>query len=80
MPNYGFGGYQYETSPRKLEPEYEPQKESYAKKKTTVKNKNLKKVLFVATGALFSPTFIYQKQNILSIAHAITMEVVKWVI
>ena len=43
MPNYGFGGYQYETSPRKLEPEYEPQKESYAKKKTTVKNKNLKK-------------------------------------
>lgn len=45
-----------------------------------MKNKNLKKVLFVATGALFSPTFIYQKQNILSIAHAITMEVVKWVI
>ena len=43
MPNYGFGGYQYETSPRKLEPEYEPQKESYAKNKTTVKNKNLKK-------------------------------------
>lgn len=45
-----------------------------------MKKKNLKKVLFVATGALFSPTFIYQKQNILSIAHAITMEVVKWVI
>lgn len=43
-----------------------------------MKNKNLKKVLFVATGALFSPTFIYQKENILSIAHAITMEVVKW--
>ena len=42
-----------------------------------MKNKNLKKVLFVATGALFSPTFIYQKENILSIAHAITMEVVK---
>ena len=42
-----------------------------------MKKKNLKKVLFVATGALFSPTFIYQKQNILSIAHAITMEVVK---
>ena len=41
-----------------------------------MKNKNYRKVLFVATGALFSPTFIYQKENILSIAHAITMEVV----
>lgn len=37
----------------------------------------LKKVLLVATGALFSPTFAFQKQPILSIAHAITLERVK---
>ena len=35
---------------------------------------NLKRVLVVATGALFCPTFVYQKQNILSIAHAISLE------
>lgn len=34
----------------------------------------LKRVLLVATGALFSPTFVYQKENILSIAHAISLE------
>ena len=40
-----------------------------------MKNKELKRVLYVATGALFSPTSIFQKQNILSIAHAISLEV-----
>lgn len=35
--------YQYETSPRKLKPEYEPQKKSYSKKKsTTLKQKEQK--------------------------------------
>ena len=35
--------YQYETSPRKLKPEYEPQKNPYAKKKSsTLKKKNQK--------------------------------------
>lgn len=44
MTNYRFSGYQYETSPRKLEPEYEPQRNPYAKKKTsTLKQKNVKK-------------------------------------
>ncbi len=42
-----------------------------------LKEKKLKRVLLVATGALFSPTFIYQKQNILSIAHAVSLEVVE---
>lgn len=43
MPNYRFSGYQYETSPRKLEPDYEPQKNPYAKKKpSTLKKKNQK--------------------------------------
>ena len=40
-----------------------------------LKNKEIKRVLLVATGALFSPTFLYQKESILSIAHAIVMEV-----
>lgn len=42
-----------------------------------LKNKKLNKVLIVTTGALFSPTFLYQKENILGIAHAVSMEVVK---
>lgn len=37
----------------------------------------IKKVLIVATGALFSPTFIYQKEPILSISHAVSLESVK---
>ena len=41
-----------------------------------MKERKLKKVLVVATGALFSPTLLYQKENINSIAHAISLEVV----
>lgn len=40
-----------------------------------LKKKKLKRVLLIATGALFSPTLLYQKQNINSIAHAISLEV-----
>ena len=36
-----------------------------------------KRVLYVATGALFSPTTLLQKSNILSIAHAISLEMVE---
>ena len=39
MPNYRFSGYQYETSPRKLQPEYEPKKNPYKKKKSSVSKK-----------------------------------------
>lgn len=42
-----------------------------------LKEKKINKVLLVTTGALFSPTFTFQKQNILSIAHAVSLEVVK---
>lgn len=35
MPNYKMSGYQYETSPRKLEPEYVPQEKPYKKKKAS---------------------------------------------
>ena len=39
-----------------------------------LKEGKIKRVLFLATGALFSPTMIYQKQNIPSICHAISLE------
>ena len=41
-----------------------------------LKKKELKKVLLVATGALFSPTTLFQHQNILSIANAISLEAI----
>ena len=37
----------------------------------------LKRVLLVATGALFSPTFVYQHKPIYSISHAVSLEGVK---
>ena len=40
-----------------------------------MKNKELKKVLYVPTGALYNPVTVFQKHNILSIAHAISLEV-----
>lgn len=41
-----------------------------------LKKKKLKRVLLIATGALFSPTMVFQKENIYSIAHAISLEAV----
>ena len=41
-----------------------------------LKKKELKRVLLVATGAMYSPTTLFQGQNILSIAHAISLEAV----
>ena len=42
-----------------------------------MKNGELKRVLYVPTGALFNPTLVFQKENILSIAHAVSLEVIK---
>ena len=42
-----------------------------------MQKKELKRILYVATGALFNPTLIFQKENILSIAHAVSLEVVE---
>ena len=39
-----FNKYQYETSPRKLEPEYAPKKNTYRGKKSTTKKPEIKKV------------------------------------
>lgn len=41
-----------------------------------LKDKKVKRVLWVATGALFSPTCVYQHENILSISHAVSLEVI----
>ena len=41
-----------------------------------LKDKKIKKVLIVATGALFSPTFVYQHKNINSISHAVSLEAI----
>lgn len=41
-----------------------------------LKKKKLKRVLFLATGALFSPLMLFQKENINSICHAVSLEVV----
>lgn len=38
---------------------------------------NYKKVLIVPTGAVFSPTFVFQKESIPSMANAISLEVVE---
>ena len=42
MPK-NFNKYQYETSPRKLEPEYTPKKNPYKSKKTTARKVDRKK-------------------------------------
>ena len=40
-------------------------------------NKELKKVLIIPTGAIFSPTMFFQKESIPAIAHAVSLEVVE---
>lgn len=39
-----------------------------------LKSGNLKKVLIIPTGALFSPTMFFQKESIPAIAHAVSLE------
>ena len=40
-----------------------------------MKKKKIKRVLFVPTGALFSPTMFFQKESLPAIAHAVSLEV-----
>ena len=77
MSNYRLSGYQYETSPRKLEPEYEPQKNPYAKKRpSTLKKKkvqntqkkqkrqlksHVKAVMYI--GVIFAVLFVISYRN-----------------
>ena len=48
---------------------------SYIIKK--LREKKLKRVLIVPTGALFSPTMFFQKESLPAIAHAVSLEVVE---
>ena len=41
-----------------------------------LRERKIKKVLVMATGALFSPTLLYQKESINSICHAVSLEVI----
>ena len=42
-----------------------------------MQNKELKRVLIVPTGAIFSPTMVFQKETVPAISHAIGLEVMK---
>lgn len=42
-----------------------------------MRDKKVKKVLLVPTGALFSPTMFFQKESLPAIAHAVSLEVVE---
>lgn len=76
MARYNTNRYQYETSPRKLQPEYIPQKKKYPKKSTArktntkaetkkqeVKNNNFKVVLYI--GIVFAILFAVSYRNAL---------------
>lgn len=76
MARYNANRYQYETSPRKLQPEYTPIKKKYPKKSTVskksmaeqkqakvVKNKNIKIMLYI--GIIFAILFAVSYRNAL---------------
>lgn len=42
-----------------------------------LEEKKLKRVLYVPTGALFSPTMFFQKESLPAIAHAVSLEVIE---
>lgn len=76
MAGYNRSRYQYETSPRKIQPEYKPTKKQYPKKSTakknnvktkakqqTKKNTNSKIILYI--GAIFVILFAVSYRNAL---------------
>ena len=76
MARYNQSRYQYETSPRKLQPEYTPSKKKYPKKSTTKKqdvkqkvskqeNKNINAKIMLYIGAIFVILFAVSYRNAL---------------
>jgi len=76
MARYNANRYQYETSPRKLQPEYRPIKKKYPKKSTlskkennvqkqkeAIKRKNLKIMIYI--GIIFAIMFAISYRNAL---------------
>lgn len=76
MAGYNRSAYQYETSPRKLKPEYKPKQKKYPKKGTTqrkkvsttqklkIKNKSNVRVM-LTIGSVFAILFAVSYQNAL---------------
>ena len=76
MAGYNKNRYQYETSPRKLQPEYKPTKKQYPKKSTAKKNetktkvkqqkkKNINSKIMLYIGAIFVILFAVSYRNAL---------------
>ena len=76
MARYNQSRYQYETSPRKLQPEYTPTKKKYPKKSTAKKNKvkqkakvqetkNINSKIILYIGAIFVILFAVSYRNAL---------------
>ena len=76
MARYNANRYQYETSPRKLQPEYTPVKKKYPKKSTVskktiavqkqakvIENKNIKIMIYI--GIIFAILFAVSYRNAL---------------
>ena len=74
MARYNANRYQYETSPRKIQPDYKPKKKTYPKKSTAVKtnkkNKNKvniksnnKKRVVLTVGLVFAALFAISYRN-----------------
>ena len=76
MARYNQSRYQYETSPRKLQPEYTPSKSKYSKKSTAKKqdikqkvskqeNKNINAKIMLYIGVIFVILFAVSYRNAL---------------
>ncbi len=72
MARYNTNRYQYETSPKKIQPNYKPQKKKYPKKSSTVKtNNNIKidvkrntnKKTILTIGLVFAALFAISYRN-----------------
>ena len=67
MPNSRYSGYQYETSPRKIKPEYEPQQKKKNSNKTGNNNKVIK--VFLSRNIDLSSFFIVIKISLIIYPH-----------
>ena len=70
MARYNANRYQYETSPRKLQPEYKPQRKKYPKKSTAINNKpkvetkrNSNSKVILTIGLVFAALFAISYRN-----------------
>ena len=76
MANYGYERYQYETSPRKLQPEYEPIKKTYEKSKikTVKKSREEQKQQIKQIKLLFGVILIFSSLLVISYRNSLINE------